>query len=146
MWIFPWIKLSWYSYCVWDEPGSINWFWQFLCEGLSSFNPKWFCYSYALLAIYVKEGLPFARDLSLENSADFYLCFGVALLQSVSYFFFFYQSTSLSLCAVFDSILSNMDEVLSIKPSANVFVSWDFNVHQKDWPTYYGRTGTTSQL
>ena len=27
------------------------------------------------LAVYVKEGLPFARDLSLENSADCYLCF-----------------------------------------------------------------------
>ena len=27
------------------------------------------------LAVYVKEGLPFARDLSLENSADSYLCF-----------------------------------------------------------------------
>ena len=27
------------------------------------------------LAVYVKEGLPFARDLSLENSADFCLCF-----------------------------------------------------------------------
>ena len=27
------------------------------------------------LAVYVKEGLPFARGLSLENSADSYLCF-----------------------------------------------------------------------
>ena len=27
------------------------------------------------LAVYVKDGLPFARDLSLENSADSYLCF-----------------------------------------------------------------------
>ena len=27
------------------------------------------------LAVYVKEGIPFARDLSLENSADSYLCF-----------------------------------------------------------------------
>ena len=27
------------------------------------------------LAVYVKEGLPFAQDLSLENSADSYLCF-----------------------------------------------------------------------
>ena len=27
------------------------------------------------LAVYVKEVLPFALDLSLENSADFYLCF-----------------------------------------------------------------------
>ena len=39
------------------------------------------------LAVYVKEGLPFARDLSLENSADSYLCFRLALLHSVSYFF-----------------------------------------------------------
>ena len=27
------------------------------------------------LAVYVKEGLPFAQELSLENSADSYLCF-----------------------------------------------------------------------
>ena len=27
------------------------------------------------IVVYVKEGLPFARDLSLENSADCYLCF-----------------------------------------------------------------------
>ena len=40
------------------------------------------------LAVYVKVGLPFVRDLSLENSADFYLCFRLALLHSVSYFFF----------------------------------------------------------
>ena len=32
------------------------------------------------LAVYVKEGLPFAPDLSLENSADSYLCFQLALL------------------------------------------------------------------
>ena len=27
------------------------------------------------IAVYVKEGLPLALDLSLENSTDFYLCF-----------------------------------------------------------------------
>ena len=27
------------------------------------------------LAVYLKEGLPFAYDLSIENSADSYLCF-----------------------------------------------------------------------
>ena len=32
------------------------------------------------LPVYVKEGLPFAWDLSLENSADSYLCFRLALL------------------------------------------------------------------
>ena len=81
------------------------------------------------LPVYVKEGLPFAEDLSLENYADSYICFRLALLHSVSYFFFLYQSPSLSLCMVFDSISSNIDEVLSINPSANVFVFGDFNVH-----------------
>ena len=32
------------------------------------------------LTVYVKEVLPFAWDLSLENSADSYLCFRFALL------------------------------------------------------------------
>ena len=40
------------------------------------------------LAVYVKEGLPFARDLFLENSVDSYLCFRLVLLYSISYFFF----------------------------------------------------------
>ena len=88
------------------------------------------------LAVYVKKGLPFAWDLSLENSADSYLCFQLALLHSVSYFFSLYRSPSSALCTFFYSISSNMDEVLSINPSANVFVFGDFNVHQKDWLTY----------
>ena len=92
------------------------------------------------LAVYVKEGLPFARDLSLENSADSYLCFRLALFHSVSYFFFLYRSLFSSLCMVFYSISSNIDEVLSINPSANVFVFGDFNVHHKDWLTYSGGT------
>ena len=98
------------------------------------------------LAVYVKEGLPFARDLSLENSADSYLCFRLALLHSVSYFFFLYRSPSSSLCTVFDSISSNIDEVLSINPSANVFVFGDFNVHHKDWLTYSGGTDRPGEL
>ena len=98
------------------------------------------------LAVYVKEGLSFARDLSLENSADSYLCFRLALLHSVSYFFFLYRSPSLSLCTVFDSISSNIDEVLSINPSANVFVFGDFNIHHKDWLTYSGGTDRPGEL
>ena len=38
-------------------------------------------------------------------------------------------------CTVFDSISSNIDEVLSISPSATVFVFGDFNNHHKDWLT-----------
>ena len=45
------------------------------------------------LAVYVKEELPFARNLSLENSADSYFFFRLALLYSVSYFFFSYPVT-----------------------------------------------------
>ena len=83
------------------------------------------------LAVYVKEGLPFAWDLSLESSEDSYLCFRLALLHSVSYFFFLYRLPSSLLYTVFDSISSNIDEVLLISPSANVFVFGDFNVHHE---------------
>ena len=48
--------------------------------------------------------------------------------------------------AVFDSISSNMDEVLSINPFANIFVFGDFNVHHKDWLTYYGGTDRPGEL
>ena len=49
-----------------------------------------------VLQFHVKEGLPFAWDLDLENSSDSYLCFQLGLLHSVSYLFFLYQSPSLS--------------------------------------------------
>ena len=98
------------------------------------------------LAVYVKEGLSFAQDLSLENSADSYLCFRLALLNSVSYFLFLYRSPSSALCTVFDSISSNIDEVLSMDPSANVFVSGDFNVHHKNWLTYSSGTDRPGEL
>ena len=39
------------------------------------------------LAVYVKEGVSVAQELSLGNSKDSYLCF---LLHSVSYFLFLY--------------------------------------------------------
>ena len=97
------------------------------------------------ITVYVKEGLPFALDLSQENSAASYLCFRLALLNSVSYFFFFYQSPSL-LCMVFYSISSNIDEVFSINPFANVFVFGDFNVHNKDWLIYSDGTDRPGEL
>ena len=50
------------------------------------------------------------------------------------------------LCTVFDSISSNIDEVLSINPSANKFVFGDFNVHHKDWLTYSGGTDRPGEL
>ena len=37
--------------------------------------------------VYVKKRLPFAWELSVENSVDSYLCFWLSLAHSVSYFF-----------------------------------------------------------
>ena len=36
--------------------------------------------------------------------------------------------------------------MLSINPSANVFVFGDFNVHHKDWLTYSGGTDRSGEL
>ena len=44
------------------------------------------------------------------------------------------------LSIVFDSILFNIDEVLSMSSSANVFIFGDFNIHHKDWLTYSSGT------
>ena len=63
----------------------------------------------------------------------------------VYYFFFLYWSPSWSLRMVFDSISSNIVEILSINPSANVFIFGDFNVH-KDWFTYSGWTDRSGEL
>ena len=51
-----------------------------------------------------------------------------------------------SLCTAFDSISSNIAEVLSINPSANVFAFGDFNVHHKDWLSYSGGTDRSGKL
>ena len=69
----------------------------------------------------------------------------MTLLYSVSYVFFVYRSPS-SLCTVFNSISSNIDDVLSINTSANMFVFGDFNVHHKDWLTYSGGTDRSGEL
>ena len=88
------------------------------------------------LVFYVKEGLLFVRYWSLQNSADSYLCFRLAKLYSVSYVFFLYQSPSSYLCTVFDYISSNVDEVLSINPSA-VFAFGVFNDTHSEKTLFY---------
>ena len=65
MWIFPQIKFSWHYCSIWDKLEWLNWFWQFLCEELSSFNLKGFYYIHKnmhSLEAYVKEG-PFCTRL-----------------------------------------------------------------------------------
>ena len=88
--IFPWIKLSRHS-SMWDKPRWLTWFWKFLYEELSSFNPKGFDYSYAWSC----SLFPFAWALPLKNSGDSYLCFQLTLLSvlllsplSITFFIF----------------------------------------------------------
>ena len=54
--------------------------------------------------------------------------------------------TFFSLVHIFDSISSNIDEVLSINSSANVFVFGDLDVDHKDWLTDSGGTDWPGEL
>ena len=82
------------------------------------------------LAAYVKEGIRFAQNLSLENSVDSYLCFQLAYFtQSLNSFSFI--DHLLPLCAQFLILFHFIiyDLILSTNLSPNVF--GDFNVHHK---------------
>ena len=54
--------------------------------------------------------------------------------------YFRYQSLFSSLFTIFEAISSNIAEILSISPSANMVVFEGFNVHYKDWLTCSGGT------
>ena len=88
------------------------------------------------LAVYVKAGLSFGQDLSLENCRFLlmiltgFTSLSVTLLSRLSITFFVF----------IHSISSTIDEVISTIPYANVFVFGDFNVHHKDWLTSSGET------
>ena len=88
------------------------------------------------LAVYVKAGLSFGQDLSLEKCRFLlmiltgFTSLSVTLLSRLSITFFVF----------IHSISSTIDEVISTIPSANVFVFGDFNVHHKDWLTSSGET------
>ena len=47
---------------------------------------------------------------------------------------------------IFKSVSSNIDEVLSINPSANEFAFGDFKIHQKDLLTYSGGIDRSGEL
>ena len=85
------------------------------------------------LGVFVKEGLPLGQEISLETFGDSYMCFRLALLHSVSYFFFLYRSPSSPSCSALDGVCTNIDRALSKHPTANVFVFCDFNVHHVEW-------------
>ena len=110
--IFPWINFFWYSYLTRDKLWRIRWI-LILHD----------------LAVYAKKALPFSRDLSLEKLASF-TYFSVLI-------FSLYQSSSFSLCTVFNASLSKIDEVSSINPS---------NVHHKNWLNCFGGIDIAGEL
>ena len=86
-----------------------------------------------------------ARDLHLENCRFLHM-FSTGFTSLSAILLFLYWSPFSSLCMVFDCISSNIDDVLSINPSTNVFVFGDFNVHHNDWLTYSGGIDRTGEL
>ena len=106
-----------HSCSVWDKPGWLNWFSQFLCERLSSFNLKGFYCSYTWSRSSCERRTFFCTGPIPRKLCRFLLMFfRLVLLHSVSDFFFLYRSHP-------SAISSNIDEVLLINPSANVFLS-----------------------
>ena len=65
------------------------------------------------LAVYVKERHTFAQHLSPESSVVSYL-FSTGFTSRSVLLFFLYQSPSLSLCMIFYSTSSNINEILLI--------------------------------
>ena len=88
-------------------------------------------------------------QMYLKKTLRILICFQLALLFSYLYFSFLYWSPSpylLPLCIAFDTISSKTDEVLSINPSANVFVFGELRAHHWDWLTYFGGTDGPGKL
>ena len=110
---------------MWDKHGWLDWFWQFLSDGLSFFNPKGFCYSYGWSCslfegrTFFLHGTYLLKTLQILTYVLNWLYFTQCLI------FFLHLLSFLSLCTVFDAIFSDIDEDLSINPSA-AFVFGDF--------------------
>ena len=90
--------------------------------------------------VFLKSKKIVAWALCLENSVGSYVLGQLHFIQWLTY------SPSSSLWTVFDSISSNIDEVLSINPSANLFVFGDFHDCHKDWLNYSGGTDGPGEL
>ena len=146
MWIFPQIKLSWHFYPMWHNLGWLNWFWQFLLEGLPSFNPKRFSNSYVWSCSLSEKGLPFPWDLPLTKLCGFLLVFDWLYFTQYLTSFSFINHLLRRYAQFAISISSNIDEFPSVNPSADVFVFGDFNIHHKDWLTYSGVTDRPGEL
>ena len=125
--------------------GQLNWFRQFLCERLSPFNPKGIYYSCMVLQFMWR------KDFLLQELISRKLCRFLQMFltgfSSVSILLLFpLLITAFLFLLDFLFISSNIDEVLLISQSVNMFVFGDLNVHHKDWLTYSGGTDRPGEL
>ena len=94
------------TFSVWDKPGWLNLFWQFLCERLSSFNPKGFYYAWSCSLCGRRTF--FCTGRISRKLCILLLMFSTGFTALSVLLFSLYQSSSLSLCTVFGFISSNM--------------------------------------
>jgi len=88
------------------------------------------------LGIYVRDNLPIAREVELEDKQHPFICLRVALMQSTSYVYLLYRSPASQDCEVINKVSDSIDKALASHPNANIFVCGDFNVHHVDWLTH----------
>ena len=88
MWVIRWIKFYWHSVSMWDRLGRLNLFVNFSLRGYPPLIRKDSVTYIHCFTVYAKEGLPFARDLSLKQFQDSNLRFQLGQLHLVCYFFF----------------------------------------------------------
>ena len=91
------------------------------------------------LGVYIKDGLPCARDTSHEDLNSPFMCFRMALLHSTTYLFFLYRPQNEG-SSVLNSIAEQIDNILIHHPSANICVFGDFNVHHVQWLVHSNHT------
>ena len=119
---------------------------QFLSEGLSSFNLKGFCYIYTWSSSLCEGKTSFCIGLTMRKLSDFFFVFATGftsfsvlfIIPLLIIIFFFVHGIG--------AISFNVDQVLSINPSVNVFVFKDFNFHLKDWMAYSDGTDKSGEL
>ena len=88
------------------------------------------------LAVYVKEGPSFCTGLMSQKFCRFLIMFSTGFSSLSVWLLFPLSITFFVFVHGFLFYSSNIDDVLSIKPSTYAFVFGDFNIHHKDWLTY----------
>ena len=113
MWIFPWIKHSWHFCSMWDKFGWLSCPWQFHSEGLSYFSLKGFYYSYVWYCSWCEGEISLCTGHISRKLCGFLVMF-LTGFTSLCVLLLFSPLRSSSLCTIFYSISSNIEEVLTI--------------------------------